>query len=260
MKLYRGSAGWKATKERRIIEALSGNTTLRTAPLLGAGHLDGYDLSVLITADLGDLTLWQRVEENACSFPEAMRLVGQLLATFHDSDLAIGSVGDEAHDRFGITLEQRVQQQRCMLDRVSPDELAPRVEPALRRLVRLSQQTAPDVACHGDLHPANIVMSWSENGVLLPYLVDFEETVRCPPEYDLAKSVVTSSALGDDERRTLLAGYGDRCVVSDELFYALVVFHTLDGWLYGALQEKRDQSLWGSRIDEMLARYAPIFE
>lgn len=102
-------------------------------------------------------------------------------------------------------------------------------------------------------------MCWLGDGVLVPHLVDFEAAVRCRPEYDVSKSIVTSSALSANERNALLAGYGKQGLISEELLFAFIIFHAVDGWVHAALLEQRDRSLWRTRVDEVLSLYAPQF-
>lgn len=85
VKFYFGAASSKAVKERHIIEALSRIGGVHTARLLGYGQLQLPDALALITSDLGDHTLWRAVENHDCSYHEGLRLIGQLLTTFHDS-------------------------------------------------------------------------------------------------------------------------------------------------------------------------------
>lgn len=255
-KLYFGAAKWKATKERNIIDSLSNNGVIRTARVLGYDQLEIYDATVLITSDLGECTLWGAIEAGRYSYHGGLSLVGRLLANFHDIDLAITAADDEP---LATKFERLARWHLSILDRNPQDGLASHVEPALDTLVRLCRQPNPQIGCHGDLHPANVVTQVRSN-VSAAHLVDFESAVRCPLEYDLAKSVATSSALGDHDRMALLAGYGDRRPVSEELLYAFVVFHVVDGWVHAALLEGRDRSLWRSRIDEVVARYAPLFQ
>jgi len=257
VKLYFDNSSWKAAHERRIIQALSRDATIRTAALVGCGQID-ESAAALITVDLGDLTLWRAVEENECLGHEALQLIGYLLAMFHNIDLGIARAGDEQLG-YGIPLAKRVWQQLRILRHDRFAGLAACVEPALFRLVDLCRLPGDEVSCHGDLHPANVVLCRLEGGVLIPHLVDFEATVRGIPEYDLAKSLVTTSALGYSDRQILLDGYGDQRAIADELLHALVVFHAVDGWIYAAVFEERNQALWRSRIDEVLVRYAPLF-
>jgi len=90
VKLYFDNSSWKAAHERRIIQALSRDATIRTAALVGCGQID-ESAAALITVDLGDLTLWRAVEENECLGHEALQLIGYLLAMFHNIDLAIAA-------------------------------------------------------------------------------------------------------------------------------------------------------------------------
>lgn len=257
VKLYFGNSLWKAVHERRVIETLSRTTAkVRTAAVVGSGRIDRSDAAALITTDLGARTLWRAVEEGEYTYDEALRLLGDLLAAFHDVDVACARVGDKQH-RSDPPLQRQVRQELGVLcdDRFSG--FAARVEPALRRLAGLCRPPSVEVGCHGDLHPANVVLCPLENGILAPHLVDFEATVRCPPEYDLAKSIVTTSALGDHDQRTLLDGYGR--AVSEELLSALIVFHAVAGWIYAATIEGRDRALWRNRLDTVLARHTPLF-
>lgn len=257
-KLYLNTSKWRAAKERDIIESLSGGSVIRTAKVLGHGHLEDHDASVLITSDLGDATLWRAITAGTCSYHDGLGLIGQLLADFHRVDLATFPIGEQTHSQSMV--EQHVRQFLSILGRNPADRLASRVRPALETLIRLCGQPREQVECHGDLHPANVVMCQLKSGTLAAHLIDFGSAVRCLPEYDLAKSIVTSSsALLRDERTALLAGYGGRHQVSDELLDAFVVFHVVDGWVHAAMLEGRDQSLWQGRVEAVLARYAALF-
>jgi len=126
-------------------------------------------------------------------------------------------------------------------------------------LVELSNADALDwVWCHGDLHPYNVVVCRDDTEPT-PYLLDFESAVQCVPEYDIAKSIVTGSALSGSDVNDILQGLGSNAFTSRELIDALVVFHTVDGWLYAGQLEKRDCELWDEKLNYVLENYVASF-
>lgn len=262
VKLYLRSATRKVAKEQWMIRSLSTSTTIHTATILGHSYLAEQGANILITTDLGNHNLWRSVQEGVLSRREALRMVGRLLALLHESpfaqpDMNIPSVNTVREGPEGA-LAILAREQLSIMRREVPKQIAAYVEPALRRLVDLDRESRLFTWCHGDLHPANVMMV-PTGGVQIPHLIDFESAAFCVREYDLAKSIVTSSALGEEDHGAVLAGYGGPSVVSRELLCSLIVFHAMDGWIHGALREQRDQSLWRSRVDDVLTYYAPLF-
>jgi aminoglycoside phosphotransferase (APT) family kinase protein len=259
VKLYFGTAGWKATKEHSIGRALFDSSTLRAAQVLGCGRLELHDAHSLITSDLGDLSLWRAIDIGIYSLREGLRVVGQLLSEFHSLALGLPATAANGDWQDTVTLDSLTRRQLSLLEHSQSAGLARQAQPALRRAVLLSQEVTDPVWCHGDLHPANVIMYSTSRSPLLPYLIDFESSTLGPPEHDLAKSVVTSSAFAGSTRDELIAGYGQERRISEELVNALIVFHTIDGWLYAAQRERRDRTLWRDRMELVMSNYASQF-
>jgi aminoglycoside phosphotransferase (APT) family kinase protein len=260
-KLYVEQAGWKAFKEASIVAALGRIDWVRTTTVLRCGWLADHSAAALITADLGPCTLWQAVDKGRYSREEALGLVGQQLAAFHRiglDSLPLDARPDQPVPRTpAVELACHVQRLRMAGDESCGGHIMARVAPALDRIEGLGEQMAL-VWCHGDLHPANVIAR-ADQDRHAAYLVDFAATTRRPREYDIAQSLVTSGACGEWDRRAVLAGYRSGHALVEELVDAFMVFHTVNGWLYAALAEQRDRSLWQARIQQMLEPGGPLF-
>jgi aminoglycoside phosphotransferase (APT) family kinase protein len=242
VKLYEGLAARKAARERRAITAVASGGLVRTPAILGYGLLPGVEAAALIMQDLGTTTLSRAVWAGASSRPEALFLLGRLLAGVHQLSPAPDRPGTGA--MFPIHAAD--------LQRHCPAWLRDAAAPALKRAAVLTAADVREVRCHGDLHPDNVILRAG-----IPYVVDFEQATCAVAEYDLAQTAVTSDALETDQLTQILAGYG--WGVSQELLAALIVFHVVRGWVWAAVRENRDKALWSSRVHFVIDQYAGTF-
>jgi hypothetical protein len=234
VKLWGGSARWKADKERLALTALSGGA-FRGPPVLGCGHLPGRDVAALILDDVGPRTLGQAARTGAFTRADVLGFLGRLLNAFHTQPppgpgLLIGAAD----------LARQVDDLRRHL----PQPLVDAAREPLDQAAALTPGR-PAVWCHGDLHAENVLLRTTP-GDTTPYVIDFEQCVFAPAEYDIAQTLVTTDALTPEERAQVAAAYGGR--LSQPLVSHLVAFHALRGWRWAALHENRDAALWQARL------------
>ncbi|MEV7971161.1 aminoglycoside phosphotransferase family protein [Sphaerisporangium sp. NPDC088356] len=226
IKLYAGSTRWKATREHQVLVQLGATEQFSAPTVLNAGEVPGLDVTALALNDLGTSTLGSAVGSGALCLPDALRELGRLLACFHRVPRQLNS-------------EPRLAAEVTDLQRRLPADLRHLTARTLQSVIDRSQWR-PGVWCHGDLHLNNVLLAPG------PHLIDFEQVGDNLPEYDLAQTAVTASALTAGDRSPIVAGYHED--VCDELLTGLIVFQALRGWWWAAVQEQRDIDLWEARL------------
>ncbi|GHB74227.1 hypothetical protein GCM10010377_75770 [Streptomyces viridiviolaceus] len=245
VKLYAPARSYTAFTERDLMRAVSAAGHVATPTVLACGTVPPHGATVLIASDLGERTLGQAVRDKAVSEREAMHRCGRILAQIHQVPVAPSLV---AH--------RSLARQCALLRRVGPSELLHRIRPALDRVEAACDMPAHLVLCHGDLHLENVLLPMRGPMAGTEHVIDFEETTYCVPEYDLAQTLVTCDVMTGPARNHLVAAHGGS--VAAGLLDALIIFHTVRGWTYAALAEKRDRGLWAARLDHVLATFAPL--
>ncbi|WP_328913175.1 MULTISPECIES: phosphotransferase family protein [unclassified Streptomyces] len=241
IKLHTGSASWKAAKEHRVVTALAGSAQLGLPRALACGAVAGADVTALVLEDLGRLSLHEAVRTGDWPRHQALRLLGHLLREFHRLPRGAQPGARRAF----------AEQVTVLLARL-PEPLRVATRGVLLRAVDLAE-THDQVLCHGDLHLGNVVLPATDPR---PHLIDFEQTAPAFAEYDVAQGVVTCGVLAAGDRELIAAGYGGG--LDDGLLTHLIVFHTLRGWLYAAVREKRDTQLWQTRLNTALDQYSAL--
>lgn len=237
VKLYAGRARWKAIKEHRLLTTLAKCPTVNVPQVMVSGTVPDLHVTVLIMRDLGSATLRKVTGSGVCSRDKALSLLGRLLRSFHR--LPYPPPGP------GMPLAALdIAAQITALRQHLPDELRTVTQAPLERVIALSHIRQP-VWCHGDLHADNVLLC-AQEGDLVPYLIDFEQSTIATAEYDLAQTLVTFDVLDHDDQARLLAAYG--IGLSENLLADLITFHALRGWRWAALRENRDVALWQARL------------
>ena len=239
VKVYRGRRQPRGLLHADALAAVRLHTTISTAEALACGAVPGTDVTALITTDLGSTSLHAAVHNGVFSRGQALTAMGRLLAQLHRIPTGLHPGG-----RRGPRIDAT-----ALLARSGRAVFDARLVAVLSRAAAEAQQAAGRVWCHGDLHPANVL-------VIPPYgrlaVVDMEDVTHAAPEYDLAQCLVTSDALDPDDRAAVLAGYGRPFSVA--VLDDLVVYQAVRGLVHAADSEHRDQHLWKQRFAHA-ARY-----
>ena len=242
VRLHAGALRRRAREQQGAMAAVAAYTRVRTPRVLACGALPGGAVSALITTDLGPVDLGRAVREGMCTRDQALEILGGLLALLHQLPLLCGPRPRAGR---GARIDAPALIERC------PAPLADTVAPVLDRAATKALAAARPVWCHGDLHPANVLLPQAAPGDLGPaYVIDFEQMLCAAREYDLAQCLVTSDALAPRERALVTAGYS--APVDEKLLDELIVFHAVRGLVYAGHVEGRDTSLWSARADYAL--------
>jgi aminoglycoside phosphotransferase (APT) family kinase protein len=242
VKLHFGAARRRAREQQRAMAAVAAYSAVPTARVLACGAVPVAGAAALITSDLGRVDLGCAVRDGICSRDQALELMGRLLARLHRMPLEAGPRPPSGR---GPRIDAPALIARC------PAALADAVGPVLARAAAAARETARPVWCHGDLHPANVLLPQAAGGRLGPaHVIDFEQMLCAAPEYDLAQCLVTSDALTPGERARVEAAYGG--ALCPPLIDELIVFHAARGLVYAARDEGRDAPLWQARVHHAL--------
>lgn len=232
VKVYQGTAAWKADKEQRVIEGLaaSGHRAFTTPAVLAAGLLpDG--VRALCLQD-GGTSLQDALDQFRYPRTKALSVLNKLLASVHlQPDLQVPRLR---------SLAEQVRHLQERLPLSVHDATAQVLDDVLTAGARAEQ-----VWCHGDLHFANILLPEGQPDAP-PCLIDFEETTYAPAAYDLAQSAVTTETLDPAGLALLTRGHE----VDPRLLDGLIVFHCLRGRFYA----HRDTARWHTRLEAALTR------
>lgn len=90
------------------------------------------------------------------------------------------------------------------------------------------------VVCHGDLHPENVRVAQTADGLRFSSAIDLEESFAGDPVMDLVRTIHTCPLPGDDVTAALLDGYGGKPSGFDELFDFYFIFYELELWNFYA--------------------------
>lgn len=242
VKLFAAGRRHGAAEEARLLRAIAADGRIAVPDVLASGPVPGLGTTAVITTDAGSRTLGDAVREEQMPRSAALVRLALLMTAFH------GIVPPP-----GIRLAPGLSHQVSALARDCPPAVFARLAPALE-VIAQDVPEAGMVWCHGDLHLDNAVLpaaSATSGGSRLPeHLVDFEAATWCVPEYDLAQTLVTCSALGPADRLFLAAAYGRP--VNTRLLTALTAFQAVRGWTYAAHREGRDRELWAVRMRQAL--------
>jgi aminoglycoside phosphotransferase (APT) family kinase protein len=242
VKLHCRAERRRAREQQRAMTAVASYTAVATARVLACGTVPGIGAAALITEDLGRIDLGRAVRDGMCSRDQALELLGRLLAQLHRMPTQAGPRPPEGS---GPRIDAPALIARC------PAPVADAVAPILARAADAARQAGRTVWCHGDLHPANVLLPQATAGRLGPaHVIDFEQMLCAVPEYDLAQCLVTSDALAPGERARVEAGYGS--ALSRSLLDELIVFQAVRGLVYAAHGEGRDAPLWQARVGYVL--------
>lgn len=88
--------------------------------------------------------------------------------------------------------------------------------------------------CHGDMHPENIRIAPGPDGVQFVGVIDLEESLAADPAQDLARTLHSCPAPGDDVKAALLEGYGEAPAWLDAVLPAYHLYYELELWNYFA--------------------------
>lgn len=88
--------------------------------------------------------------------------------------------------------------------------------------------------CHGDLHPANLLVERLEGRPRLAGVLDFETACAGDPAMDIVHTIQQSPAPLEQARAALLAGYGDPPPWLDEVFDAYWLYCEIELWNFFA--------------------------
>lgn len=92
--------------------------------------------------------------------------------------------------------------------------------------------TAPKL-CHGDPHPANVIVERGDDGVVrFSALIDWEVAIAGDPIFDLANSIFNSVGDREAKLRALTEGYGDLPSDWRDRYDAYVVYFALANWTF----------------------------
>lgn len=243
VKLFPANCVHGAEEEAQVLTAIATSGRVAVPVVIGCGPVPGLNVTVLITADIGTSTMGQEVREGRMPRQAAMVRLALLLAAFH-------SVPPPSTARLALGIREQVR----ALSRHCPHDVFAQLTPALE-VIAQSDAAKRTVWCHGDLHFDNVIRSYCRSAHAgshnLPnYVVDFEASTACAPEYDLAQTLVTCDALTPADRLFLVAAYGGR--IDTRLLDAFVVFQAVRGWTYAAHREGRHHHTWAARLQQSL--------
>lgn len=92
--------------------------------------------------------------------------------------------------------------------------------------------TAPKL-CHGDPHPANVIVERGGDGVVrFSALIDWEVAIAGDPIFDLANSIFNSIGDREAKLRALTEGYGDLPSDWRDRYDTYVVYFALANWTF----------------------------
>lgn len=209
-------------------------------------HYVAYD-------EIPGMTLHDAVRSCRLDRSDALRLLGTILHRLHRSTRpGFGPVAAATTDNAADFLHNLVTERSSKLRARGHQELATMLDQLTDRWSPALATPRPAVLCHGDLHPKNVVVRADDDYTLTARgVLDFESVIYAVPEYDLAKTLVVSSAFDNHDRRALAAGYSPH-EINEALLTGLITYHTIDGWLWAAQIEHRDRRLWCARLGAVL--------
>ncbi|MFB7412427.1 phosphotransferase [Streptomyces sp. NPDC056202] len=236
IKLYAVTARRNAETEAVAVRAVAKHVSVPA--VLAHGHVPGHEVTALITADLGPLTLGSAVRSGRVGDERALRDLGGLLGRLHRAPVQPWAPRRPLHEQ--VTSIGR----RC------PPSALDRIAPALAAIA--DAPAAAPVWCHGDLHGANVVLAGPR---AVRHLVDFTDAAAGPRESDVAQTLVMSGAIASDRARTVTDAYP--LALDHHQLTAWAVFHTLRCWAHS--EPGDDRARWAGRLDELSRRTPHLF-
>ncbi|MFJ5074974.1 aminoglycoside phosphotransferase family protein [Streptomyces sp. NPDC088553] len=236
IKLYEATARRNAITEAAAIRAAA--THVPVPAVLAYGHVPGHEVTALVTADLGPLTLGGAVHSGRVSDERALRDLGGLLGRLHRAPVQMWAPRRPLHE------------QVTSLGRRCPPSTLDRIAPALAAIA--DAPAAAPVWCHGDLHGDNVVIAGPR---AVRHLVDFTDAAAGPRESDVAQTLVMIGDLASVRARQLTDAYP--LALDHHQLAAWFVFHTVRCWAHSAPGD--DRTRWAGRLDELNRRTPHLF-
>jgi Ser/Thr protein kinase RdoA (MazF antagonist) len=236
IKLYAVTA-----RRNAITEAAAVRTVARHVPVpavLAYGDVLGHEVTALITADLGSLTLGSALRSGRVSDERALRDLGGLLGRLHRAPVQPRAPRRPLHEQI------------TSLGRRCPPSTLDRIAPALAAIA--DAPAAASVWCHGDLHGDNVVLAGPR---AVRHVVDFTDAAAGPRESDVAQTLVMTGAHGSARARTVTDAYP--LALDHHQLAAWAVFHTMRCWAHS--EPGDDRTRWAGRLDELSRRTPHLF-
>lgn len=254
MKLFTPDRGHAAQREASGLRATAPVLGRRAPQLLGHGRLPDTHTPYLVLSEVPGATLRQAMASAALPEPEALVVLGSLLADLHQAEyVGFGSVA--SHQRLtnaGDFIHQLTAHRARLLDQHGHGHLAETLRATAETAAALAAKSDRSVLCHGDLHLDNVLVRQADDGTWdVSGVVDYESVVYAIPEYDLAKTLVVCSTFDPAHRRALLDAYHPH-TVNTALLTDFCRYHTIDGWLWATIVEDRHHDLWNDRLQRIL--------
>lgn len=252
VKLFSPGRRHAAQREAAGLHATAPLLGARVPHLLGHGHVAGTPYLVL--AEAPGVTLRHALNGAELTEPDALRVLGRLLADLHQTGhVGFGPVTSPQHPTFADYFGQLTAHRATLLEDHGHRDIARTLARTTERITALTGRLSRSVLCHGDIHPDNVFIRSLDRAWVVSSVVDYESVAYAIPEYDLAKTLVVSSALDAAHRRTLLDAYDSRHTIDQTLLDHLLHYHAIDGWLWATIIEDRHHRRWNHRLKRVLS-------
>jgi aminoglycoside phosphotransferase (APT) family kinase protein len=218
---------------------------------ISRGFLPGTGEAFLVTTDLGGQTLMDCYGIGRCDRSHVTAVMVGVLKHLHTIvGAGCGWCHSAARAAPQVWTTRLFEDLAASLRTHDSSELAAAVPRAASAALSICPDTAA-VLCHGDLHWANVLTATAPDGCEAIGVVDFEDACWGPPEQDIAKLIVMDDRIEPAIIARTLELYGTRRVVPQAVV-GWMIYHALQGWLYGWLREQRHRDLWEARAQRAM--------